>query len=78
MPRARITVLKRTLQADILEQEIGDEGFKLSAYLRLSTATDPILATRAVKADASYQKVLRILIILNFIFLKKAFGDAFV
>ena len=28
MPSVRITVLKRTLQADILEQEIRDEKFK--------------------------------------------------
>jgi len=28
MPKVRITVLKRTYQADILEQEIHDEAFK--------------------------------------------------
>ena len=28
MPKARITVLKRTLQADVLDQEIEDEAFK--------------------------------------------------
>jgi len=30
MPKARITILKRTFQADILEREIRDEAFRRS------------------------------------------------